>query len=285
MDTQNRNGMRSFIKNRLPGMVILGMVLLAPAGLNAQSAGPVGPPLSKTKQEANRLVAMTQPGYYKTRLVPDWRAKRVNSAQAVTAVAELCNRSRSPAVMPPTIQLAGERLNEQQVKLSWAISEAVTTDEVGIERSFNPADGFETVASIKGTGTAAQAVRFQTVDSNPHTNYTYYRLKRVDLTGAYTYSHVISVKGEQPPLTVKAFPNPGQQRNVMFQVAGLDATKPLSVAFYDVQGRLLYQREQTELDADRRFALPNVPGLQPGNYYLKITVKGQQAATSFILQQ
>lgn len=284
MYTQNRSGRHSFIGTRWLGMVGVGMVLLVPAALRAQSAGPVGPYVSKTKQEADQLVAMTKPGYYKTRLVPDWRAKQVNSAQAVTAVAGLCSRSRAQPVMSPILQLSGERLDEKQVQLTWKTSSDVITYTVEIERSLSPMDGFETVISVPTIGAAAQAVTHQTVDPNPYAGYSYYRLKRVEQTGAPTYSQTVAVKGELRPLTVQAFPNPGQQRNVKFQLTGPEATESVSIALYDVQGRVLYQHEHADLDAERRFGLPNSSGLPPGRYYLKIITKDQQAGTSFIVQ-
>ena len=188
MDTQNRSGRHSFIRTRWLGLIGVGMVLLVPAALRAQSAGPVGHYVSKTKQEADRLVAMTQPGYYKRLLVPDWRSKQVNSDQAVTAAAMLCSRSREQPVVPPTIQLRGERLDEKQVQLTWKTSSDVTPYTVEIERSLSPADGFETVTSLPIIGAAAQAVTHQTVDPNPYAGDSYYRVKGGGQTGSHTYS-------------------------------------------------------------------------------------------------
>ncbi len=283
MYTQNKRAMRALIGIYLPGMVVIGMTLLAPETVQAQSAGPPGRFVSKTKQEADRLVAITQPGYYSARLVPDWRLKQVDRAPAVTAATMLCSRSRVQTVASPTLELSGERLDEKQVQLTWDTSNEVPGYTIAIERSLSPAEGFETVTAMQTTGAASQTGTRQAIDPNANAGYTYYRLKRTERMGTYSYSQTVAVKGELRPLGVKAFPNPGRQ-NIRFQLTGPEAAEAVSGSIYDVQGRIIYQYDQIILDADRQFALPIWLGLQPGSYYLNLITKAQQVSTRFIVQ-
>lgn len=285
MNTQNRKGMNLSIGSRLLILVSLG-ILLAPAGVNAQLARPVVTKFSKTKQEANRLVAMTKPGYYRALLVPDWRVKSQDRTQAIATTADLCRRSKAPAATPsPTLQFGGERLDERQVQLVWKVSQDVNAEEFSVERSLTAGDGgFEPVVFVKSRVSSAQVETYQTVDANTHTDFSYYRLKRVDLNGVSTYSSIVAVKGELPRFTVKAFPSPGQQKDLRFAVASPAADEPVSVAIYDVQGHVLYRHDQAVLDADRQFGLAQAPALRAGLYYVKIITKSQQASTAFIVQ-
>ncbi len=281
MDTQRRSTFRLATVTLILCTVWCGTFSVGQA--EAASAnlltGPVRPPVSKTKQVADQFVAATKSGYYKALLIPDWRVKQSGSVRDQAVALKLWRTAcpqTAPAAQP--IQLDGERLDEAQVKLTWKTTGDIISDNLSIERSLTPTDGFETVAFING-------VTDQTVDPNTYAQYTYYRLKRVDLNDAYSYSPTVAVKGELPALSLKAYPNPAQQKNLMFRVGGLAAASSLSVALYDVQGRILYQQEQAVPDGDGRFTLPGLSSLQPGNYYIRIITKDRHASTSFILQQ
>ena len=284
MHTQNRRRMRTSIGLRLLCTVGIGILMLVPEALQAQSTGPVGSLVSNTKQEADRLVAITRPGYYKVLLVPDWRVKQGDRTQAVTAAAGLCSRARAQTEVSPILQLSGTRLDEKQVQLTWETSNDGTSYTIAIERSLQATDGFETVSFLQPISVSSQGVTRQMVDPNAYAGYSYYRLKRFEQSGATTYSQTVAVKGELAPLMMNVFPNPGQQRSIRFQVAGPVGPASVSVSLYDVQGRMLYQHDQVSLDADRRFSLPAATVFQPGNYYLKISTNDQHTSTSFILQ-
>lgn len=282
--------MRLFIpKLILSGIVLAGVVsaghtksLGSRPGAPTPLAAPNDPPVSRTKQEVDRLVAMTKHGYYTAMLVTNRQARLMPNARKA---ADPCNSAlcRANAMPVKLIRFSGERLDETQVKLTWETSEEINNDYFGIQRSLNPALGFETIASVKGTGTSDRPVTYQTIDPNTYAEYTYYRLKQVDLDGTFTYSQIIAIKGGLPFLSVKPFPNPSQQRNVQFQVAGLQATEQLSVMLYDAQGRVVYQTENGVLDLKQQLVMPTLSGLQPGRYYVKIKTSNQQATTSFIM--
>lgn len=281
--------MHSSTRTRLLVLFSLEVLLLAPTGVNAQGIKPVVTKFAKTRQEANRLVAMTKPGYYRSLLVPDWRLKNQDRTQAIAVTAGLCHRSKAPAAVPsPTMEFSGQRLDAGQVQLAWKVSPAMAlagAEEFTIERSLMAGDGgFEPVAFVNSRATSAQIETYQTIDANAHTDFTYYRLKRVDLNGTPTYSSILAVKGEQTRVTVNAFPNPGLQKDLRFQVAGAGVAESVAMAIYDVQGHVLYQRDQAVLDETRQLGLDHAPSLRAGLYYVKIITKGQQASIPFIIQ-
>lgn len=284
--------MRLFIaKLIVSGVIFAGVVspastkpLGSRSGATTSLVAQNDPPISRAKQEVDRLMAMTKPGYYTALFITNRQARLMPNARRA---ADPCNSALCSANPMPVrlIKFSGERLDETQVKLTWETSEEVNNDYFGIQRSVNPALGFETIASVKGAGSSSRPITYQTIDPNTNTEYTYYRLKQVDLDGTFTYSSIIAIKGGLPILAVKPFPNPSQQKTIGFQVAGLQAAEQLSVLLYDAQGRVVYQHENCVLDSKQQIVMPTLSGLQPGHYYVRIKTKNQQASTSFILLQ
>lgn len=282
---QNRPDKKPFRRIRWSSLVGVGLLLLIFGAANAQS-NRLGKKLEfTTKQAADRLLAKTRPGYYKAMLLPDWRAKNVNREQAAAVATQLCTFARSQTnSVRNELRLSGNRLDATHVQLTWDMRSDATNDGFSIERSSNPDTNFETVASIKSVGTSAQKVMHQTIDPNSNVDYTYYRVKALDQAGRYTYSPVVAVKGDRPALAVRAFPNPSVLKNVRFQVTGLEITEAVSVSLFDIQGRVLYQNEQAVPNAERQLTLPSSLDIPPGNYFLKIIARNQQANTLFIVQ-
>ncbi|GAB4022693.1 hypothetical protein GCM10028773_36710 [Spirosoma koreense] len=182
------------------------------------------------------------------------------------------------------INFSGQRLDTTQVQLNWTTSAEINNDYFAIQRSANPAAGFETIGSVKGKGTSAQNVNYQFVDPNTSTVYTYYRLKQVDLDGSFSYSQIIAVKGAVSVLAVTVFPNPGEARQINFRISGVGMEENVSVALYDQQGRLLHREPNARLDADQGFNIPAALTLAPGTYIVRVGAKNQQAAKSFIVR-
>lgn len=226
-------------------------------------------------QLANQLLARTQPGYYSNQVV-------IDAHLTATCSADLCGKPNVP--MPvKLIKFSGQRLDATQVQLNWTTSAESNNDYFGVQRSTNPAAGFETIGSVKGKGNSAENVTYQFADPNTETGYTYYRLKQVDFDGTFAYSQIIAIKGYSEELTVKAFPNPGFQKDLTFQVSGVKSGESLSVSVFDARGVALYQNTNYVLGANQQIFLSTLPSLRAGSYYVQIKTSHQQASTTFII--
>jgi len=232
---------------------------------------------SPVTSAAERLVAITQANYYADRMFKNL-SEQVNPC-AIT----LCSQR---AALPVTlITFTGERLDEENVSLFWETSEEVNNDHFEVERTLNPSKGYETVANVKGAGSSEITVKYETTDSNNYRSYTYYRLKQVDTDGTFEYSSIIAVKGGLAPLTVSAFPNPGQNKNLAFKVTGLKVLEKLGVVIYDVSGRIIYQNNDASWTPDQQVFQANLPHVSPGKYSVKIKSKDRSATGSFVVIQ
>lgn len=97
------------------------------------------------------------------------------------------------------------------VQLNWATATELNSDYFEVQRS---ADGqfFESVGEVKSAGMSQETQQYQFLDTQPieQSQFMVYRLKQVDLDGAYEFSKRIEIQVEVQGQTaqVNAFPNP-----------------------------------------------------------------------------
>lgn len=233
-------------------------------------------PVSETKTRVEELIAMTMPGYYIQRHVLDVITNR-----------DPCGDPASCGLAPLPVALlyfTGERLDEENVLLKWETASEVNNDYFQVERTLNPAQGFETVGTIKGNGTASAHAQYQSGDQNTYDTYTYYRLKQVDYDGTFRYSKIVAVRGGAGPLVVTAFPNPGQAKHIRFKLSGLRQAAGAMISVYDVKGGVIYQNpsQQVSPEGNVMLDLPNVPS---GKYTLRVSIEDRESVSSFVLVQ
>lgn len=269
---------------RIVLIVFASCMALVPASLTAsgtKSTGLPDPPVSKTKQKADEMLARTRPGYYIALFVTNRKSSKMPNARTRAVVD--CGSSCPSSPLPVTlISFSGKRLDARQIQLDWTTTSEVNNDYFEIERTLNPATGFQAIGSVKGQGNSAANVSYQFTDPNAETVYTYYRLKQVDLDGNFAYSRIIAVKGYHQELTVHAFPNPGSGKELAFIVSGDINKESISVRIYDQKGRSVYQNTKYILPENQQISLPGI-ATQPGSYYIKIRTKQQEASSSFII--
>lgn len=93
------------------------------------------------------------------------------------------------------------------VKLEWTTASELNNDKFIIERSSN-GDDFDAIGIVSGAGTTEIVHYYQFFDQAPAGGINYYRLKQVDLDGAFTYSQMIVVEVSGEASYLKIYPNP-----------------------------------------------------------------------------
>jgi hypothetical protein len=112
---------------------------------------------------------------------------------------------------------------------------------------------------------------YQFVDRNAEGT-CFYRLKMIDMDGAYRYSPVIAVRGERElPATVS--PNPVRGNTVRFQLASRISGN-LQITVVDAAGRAWYTGV-VNADEPGNIKELSLPGLPAGMYFLQV---GDKAA-------
>jgi hypothetical protein len=239
--------------------------------------------VSTTIQRGNTSAHRSKPGDYKIRSGFMQRTSPTITART-SATLDCDGFACIPATPLPVtlIKFYGERSNSVQVQLNWTTSEEVNNDHFKVERTLNPANGFQVVASVKGKTNSAENTSYQVTDPNNEEVYTYYRLAQYDLDGSRTYSRIIAVKGFIEPLSVIPFPNPARSQDLKFRVTGHKTSESLNVQVFDVKGNNIYQNNAYFLTEDQQILLPGMKH-QPGSFVIKIKNQIQQASSSFIM--
>ncbi len=148
----------------------------------------------------------------------------------------------------------------QVVDLAWVTATEQDNDRFVVERSADAAV-FQAVLEMAGAGNSSSTLHYTGVDPRPLEGLSYYRLKQIDLDGAFSYSNVVAVQRPtyQGDAHVVLYPNPSTgDLNVRIPGASEQA---LVVRLFDATGRLmLEQRTATSVLHIDASALP------PGTY-------------------
>lgn len=232
-------------------------------------------PKSKAQLAAEELVFRTTADYLGTRTIQLHRL-----ALDPCSIQYPCPRVALPVRL---ISFTGVRTDDANVTLVWETTEEVNNDYFLVERTLNPASGFETVGQVKGKGSSSLTTKYQMVDANHHSGYTYYRLKQIDVDDTFAYSSVVGIKGSGVSFSVTAFPNPGQSKNLGFEINGLKEDELLSVAVYDARGVLVYKHDNYLFSPEIKVVQFGMGNLPVGKYSIKIKRNQGYVTTSFAI--
>jgi len=172
---------------------------------------------------------------------------------------------------------------EASCKNNYALIEWETATEIGtshfdIEKS---EDGINwnviqsIVAANKINGNS-----YNYEDNNPLST-AYYRIKIVDMSGAYYYSPVFSGGCADNAMPFVVYPNPADNN----AVARISVRQPAEaiIQLYDISGRQLYTSKWSLQAGNNQFALP-VQSLIANAYIVKILIGKKVLQTKFIKQ-
>ncbi|MGB4973638.1 MAG: T9SS type A sorting domain-containing protein, partial [Cyclobacteriaceae bacterium] len=92
------------------------------------------------------------------------------------------------------------------VKLNWTTASELNNDFFNIERSVD-AEQWVSIETVSGAGTTSNESTYETIDYQPITGVSYYRLRQTDFDGKVSFSPIeqVNFTGEN---FIRAFPNP-----------------------------------------------------------------------------
>ncbi|MEM9051146.1 MAG: PA14 domain-containing protein [Bacteroidota bacterium] len=103
------------------------------------------------------------------------------------------------------IDFKAEVVNNSFIELSWQTATEINNDYFTIERSMD-ASNWEILGFVSGSGNSNVVLSYSSLDGNPFTGLSYYRLKQTDFDGYYSYSDVVLVN-VIPSNQVRIYPN------------------------------------------------------------------------------
>ncbi len=140
--------------------------------------------------------------------------------------------------VPVTLVAFTGRVQQQLSVLQWQSAEEINVAHYALQRSLNGRD-FTNIALLPATNTLAGS-RYAYTDSAfaqlPAGN-VYYRLRMVDIGGAYKYSPVVVLRKARPSDVAELYPNPVQQQLQLRIDAAVSSSYNIRV--FDGAGRLI----------------------------------------------
>ena len=102
----------------------------------------------------------------------------------------------------------------QFIDLKWKTLSEINHFGFDIQKS-NDGTNWHTIDYIEGEGNPFESNEYSYLDSHPFFGTNYYRLKQMDLDGAYTYSKVISIEYDQSKKRIDIYPNPTSKQLII----------------------------------------------------------------------
>jgi hypothetical protein len=161
-------------------------------------------------------------------------------------------------------------------ELRWTTASEQNTSVFEIQRGDNSSD-FTTIARLPAAGHSEATLQYSYADHLPATATPawFYRLKMVDLDGAFTYSPILKFNTTSSGSGLSAWPNPfHQQLTVTMEAAEADKAR---LTIRDISGRLLIGQDLSIQKGTNSIPLSSLSRLAKGAYLLNIiTSRGQQ---------
>ena len=162
------------------------------------------------------------------------------------------------------------------VRLDWATASELNNDFFTIERSADGKD-WNAILTMDGNGNSDRLLSYSTIDENPRSGISYYRLKQTDYDGQYSYSDTKMVEVDAIAEGMYAMPNPsGGVFTINREVVDLE-----NVRIYDRQGKVVdgYSiSNQSQLKVD-------ISTFPEGVYFLSISLDGNHTETIRLIKE
>jgi hypothetical protein len=160
------------------------------------------------------------------------------------------------------------RKDGQTALLSWKTANETKVKHFEIEHSVNGAN-FSKIGTVDAANKVAQN-NYQFTDRNPATGVNFYRLKMVDMDGAFTISQVRQLEFSDSKMDINLYPNPAtSELNIEFRSGNCSDIANAYVTLFDIAGRMVISKSWTEVCNNPKKVI-DLSQLTDGAYYITI---------------
>lgn len=162
--------------------------------------------------------------------------------------------------------------------LNWETIGEQNSSHFEIEKSTD--GGFwEQIGIVRAAINSNSRIFYEFLDPVVNQQLVYYRLKMLDIDGAFSYSKVIAVKPGTPAATISIYPNPVQHSlNIQLKSTG---KQEAGITILDAAGKRLLQQQWTLQEGLNNNSLP-VNNFAAGTYWLIIATGNNSIKQQFI---
>jgi hypothetical protein len=170
------------------------------------------------------------------------------------------------------------------VQLEWATFEEKNNAYFQVERSADRIF-WEELTRTPAAINSNELQRYAAIDGMPLMGTNYYRIKQVDMDGAYSYTETMSVRFEADnALSLRVFPNPTTDNDApTLTFFAAKATQQYEVRLMDLQGRILFAQEIAAAQGSNTLSLP-MTGLAQGVYLIQVSSEDATATEKIFIQ-
>jgi len=163
-------------------------------------------------------------------------------------------------------------LQQESVQLDWATGAELNTASFAIERSVSEGE-FELIGTVEAVGNSNSLTEYQFLDSAPQAGLLSYRIKQVDMDGAFVFSNTVELFFHDNEF--RLYPNPVEDLLYIESKQG----EPLHLQVIDLAGKILFETTNSQ---DRTIAF-DTSKLAPGIYFVLSTFpSGQRVSKRFL---
>jgi hypothetical protein len=161
-------------------------------------------------------------------------------------------------------------ISNNRVMLKWTTSSEVNNLGFEIERTLASSEKWETLGFVKGNGNSTSINQYSYTDANPADGNLLYRLKQIDLSGAFEYSNIVEVNISSPKEfeLMQNYPNPfNPSTSIRFN---LPEASNVRLSIYNLLGQEVALLIDGQLEAGHHSVAFNSSDLTSGIYIYKI---------------
>ena len=192
-----------------------------------------------------------------------------------------CFNFPSLSTLPVNLINFSATYNSEHTLLKWASDNEVNFEKFIVERSSTGRGDFTPIAERMAKGSGRN--EYEMVDdlSTASGSNFYYRLKMLDIDGAFTYSAIIMVKKEAKTISgITISPNPVISTATTIRFTSRRST---SVEFkvVDITGNTVLRQVNKVYDGNNSITIDNLDKLRPGTYILHMMNDGEASIAKF----
>ena len=187
------------------------------------------------------------------------------------------------SLLPVTFTSFAAGISNNIINIAWTTQQEYNSDKFIVEKS---ADGFtwNTVGIVAAANTSSTPKNYSTTDAQV-LPVNYYRLKEIDLNGAYLYSKVVTVNNTvKSNIEVKVFPNPVTATATISTTSTVN--RNIHIRICNSNGIQVKEMTRQLYTGTNNIEIPAVSQLSNGVYTVMIDNNGnnQPATVQFVKQ-
>lgn len=181
--------------------------------------------------------------------------------------------------LPITLSDFNASLTKEGVDVSWATLTEENADFFQIEKSTNGYD-FGAIGTKDAQGSSVDRIDYFFLDKNTNFTKAYYRLKNVDVGGAFTYSNIVSVERQGFNNSgVLVYPNPVENRVVNVLVGDGSSVSGI-ISLWDLSGKAISNEQKANVQGEYKIS----DEIKTGFYLLKVQTKNIRQSVKVVIQ-